>query len=139
CMNAIFPDDRLAIVILSNGKDFEGQPAQIVRQAFESFFPSAEDPSVSALVRKIFSQVRQGKIERPLFTKDMNEVFRSQMPDVMNRFGALGDLGAMVFQGSSPENGGTRYNYLGTFAAGEHHIEISIGPRGKVAGYKIGP
>ncbi len=139
CMNAIFPDDRLAIVVLSNGKDFEGQPAQIVRQAFEAFFPPAEDPSVSALVRKIFSQVRQGKVEKLLFTKDMNEVFRSQMPTVMNRYGALGDLGALVLQGSSPENGGTKYTYLGTFAAGERHIEIFIGPRGKVAGYKIGP
>ncbi len=139
CMNAIFPDDRLAIVVLSNGKDFEGQPAEIVRQSFESFFPSAEDPSVSALVRKVFRQVRQGKIERPLFTKDMDEVLHAQMPNVMNRFGALGDLGALVFQGSNPENRGTKYTYLGTFAAGQHHIEISIGPRGKVAGYKIGP
>jgi hypothetical protein len=135
-LNAIFPDDRIAIVILSNGKDFEGQPEQIVRQVFESFF---DDPSVSELVGKILSQVRQGVVDGTLLTEDMSEVFHSHMPTVMNNFAALGDLRTLVFEGRSLDNGQAKYTYLGRFASGEHQIEISIDSDGKVARYYIGP
>ena len=130
CLNAIFPDDQLAIVVLSNGKEFQGQAEQIVHQVFESVLP-VEDPAVSALVKKIFSQVRQGGIDKSLMTGAMNEVFSSQT--VMNNYAALGDLQELVFEEKSSENGGT------SFSSGDRHVEIFIESDGKVAAYKIGP
>jgi CubicO group peptidase (beta-lactamase class C family) len=38
CYNALFPDDGLAIVVLSNGYDFEGRPERLVRQIVRGFF-----------------------------------------------------------------------------------------------------
>jgi CubicO group peptidase (beta-lactamase class C family) len=37
CYNALFPDDGLAIVVLSNGYDFNGQPESLVRQIFRRY------------------------------------------------------------------------------------------------------
>jgi CubicO group peptidase (beta-lactamase class C family) len=34
CLNVIYPDDDLAIVILSNGSDFQGEPEQLVSKIF---------------------------------------------------------------------------------------------------------
>jgi D-alanyl-D-alanine carboxypeptidase len=141
CLNAIFPNDRLAIVVLSNGsiEDFGGQPERIVREVFESLLLT-DDPSVSSLAKKIFNQVRQGEIDTTLLTENMSEGFHSQMPTVMNNFAALGDLEELVFQGRrSSENGMTKYTYRGSFAAGEHQIEISINSDGKVDRYYIEP
>jgi CubicO group peptidase (beta-lactamase class C family) len=37
CYNALFPDDGLAIVVLSNGYDFSGRPERLVRQIFRQY------------------------------------------------------------------------------------------------------
>jgi D-alanyl-D-alanine carboxypeptidase len=37
CYNALFPDDGLAIVVLSNGYDFDGRPECLVRQIFREY------------------------------------------------------------------------------------------------------
>ena len=39
CLNAIFPDDGLAIVVLSNGYGFDGQADRVVREIFETYYP----------------------------------------------------------------------------------------------------
>ena len=44
CYNAIFPDDRLAVVVLSNGYDFTGVPEHIVAQVLAAYDPHAAAP-----------------------------------------------------------------------------------------------
>jgi D-alanyl-D-alanine carboxypeptidase len=38
CYNAIFPDDDLAVIVLSNGERFGGRPEAIVRAVFQAYF-----------------------------------------------------------------------------------------------------
>jgi D-alanyl-D-alanine carboxypeptidase len=40
CFNAVFPDDDLAIVVLSNGYDFSGEPERLTGRLFETFSTS---------------------------------------------------------------------------------------------------
>lgn len=39
CYNAIFPDDDLAVIVLSNGADFHDRPEAMVRDVLEVYFP----------------------------------------------------------------------------------------------------
>ncbi|HEX6964683.1 MAG TPA: serine hydrolase domain-containing protein [Gemmatimonadaceae bacterium] len=39
CFNAIFPDDGLAVIVLSNGAYFSGKPERIARDVLEAYFP----------------------------------------------------------------------------------------------------
>ncbi|HEX5409507.1 MAG TPA: serine hydrolase domain-containing protein, partial [Gemmatimonadaceae bacterium] len=41
CYNAIFPDDGLAVIVLSNGLNFTGEPERMVRSVLEAYFPPA--------------------------------------------------------------------------------------------------
>ena len=45
CFNAIFPDDELAVIVLSNGARFSGKPERIVRNVLESYFPPVTSQS----------------------------------------------------------------------------------------------
>ena len=45
CYNAIFPDDELAVIVLSNGLSFAGEPERMVRSVLEAFFPDARQAS----------------------------------------------------------------------------------------------
>jgi D-alanyl-D-alanine carboxypeptidase len=41
CYNAMFPDDDLAVVVLTNGAAFDGQADAIVRAVLEAYYPPA--------------------------------------------------------------------------------------------------
>lgn len=45
CYNAIFPDDGLAVIVLSNGLNFTGEPERIVRSVLEAYFRDARQAS----------------------------------------------------------------------------------------------
>ncbi len=45
CYNAIFPDDGLAVIVLSNGLNFAGEPERMVRSVLEAYFPDARQTS----------------------------------------------------------------------------------------------
>ena len=38
CYNAIFPDDDLAVIVLSNGSDFSDRPEAMVREVIDAYF-----------------------------------------------------------------------------------------------------
>lgn len=45
CYNAIFPDDGLAVIVLSNGLNFTGEPERIVRSVLEAYVRDARQAS----------------------------------------------------------------------------------------------
>jgi D-alanyl-D-alanine carboxypeptidase len=74
--NTVFPDERVAIVVLTN-QDAVEAPAQIARDLAPSLF-AIDDPETARKLeqaRKIFAGLQQGTIDRSLFTDNANSYF----------------------------------------------------------------
>jgi CubicO group peptidase (beta-lactamase class C family) len=89
--NAVFPDDRAAISVLTN-QDSADAASAIMRKIAPLLFAKQGSPAASeARARQVFEGLQLGKIDRSLFTADANSYFTDQ---ALQDFGAsLGPLG----------------------------------------------
>jgi D-alanyl-D-alanine carboxypeptidase len=77
--NTVFPDDHIAIVVLTN-QDAVGAPATIASNLAPLLF-AVDDPETTKKLeqaRKIFAGLQQGTIDRSLFTENANSYFSEQ-------------------------------------------------------------
>ncbi|MGA8491061.1 MAG: serine hydrolase domain-containing protein [Terriglobales bacterium] len=77
--NTVFPDDRIAIVVLTN-QDAVGAPATIAHNLAPLLF-AVDDPETNRKLeqtRKIFAGLQQGTIDQSLFTDNANSYFNPQ-------------------------------------------------------------
>ncbi len=83
--NAVFPDDRLAVVVLGNSSTFDEEPivrgvlglidpASTLRESPEPPAP-VDDPAVTALARSVLASVQSGTIDRTAYTAEANAAF----------------------------------------------------------------
>jgi CubicO group peptidase (beta-lactamase class C family) len=102
--NLVFPDDRAAIVVLTN-QDAVGTSGAIAHAIAPLLLATAEDPAVARTTeqaRKIFEGLQRGTIERSLFTENANSYFTDEA--LKDFASSLGSLGApqevtQIFQG----------------------------------------
>jgi len=157
CLNAIFPDDQLAVVVLSNSPDavFRGVPEQIVHDILAMIDPrvsasqqvssaegTEEDSRTQALARKMFEGLSIGKPDRNILSREMNTALTSaQIAQSSKQLSALGHLIQMSMkQRSRMGNGsGVNYTYLGFFTGGVRQIQIFVTSEGRVGGFSIIP
>jgi D-alanyl-D-alanine carboxypeptidase len=137
--NNIFPDDRMAIVVLAN-LDATGAPGQIAdRIANVLFGPGTlEADGSEARARSIFIGLQHGQIDRTLFTSNANAYFSAQ---------ALADFASSLAPcGPSPEVTKVRQSLRGgmTFRAfrvtcGKKSLSLSTFtlPNGKLEQFQI--
>ncbi len=155
CFNAIFPDDQLAVIVLSNASQdtFRGKPEQIVKSVLALYDPRVSEPAASntassaqdeaaihALALKMWDQMSSGKVDRSLLTPQMNsaltpELLSSAAPQLQ----ALGGLMNLHLLEKTATNGGTLYSYSAQFTTGTHRINIFVAADGKVGGYRVLP
>jgi D-alanyl-D-alanine carboxypeptidase len=90
--NAIYPEDRAAIVVLTN-LDASGAAGQIADKIRPLLFAAQDEKKEERLqlARKVFADLQQGKIERSLFTSNCNSYFDDQaLKDFADSLGPLG-------------------------------------------------
>jgi CubicO group peptidase (beta-lactamase class C family) len=77
--NTVFPDDRVAIVVLTN-QDAVGAPAQIAQDIAPLLFAVTDPETTRKLeeAKKIFAGLQQGTVDRSLFTDNANHYFSEQ-------------------------------------------------------------
>lgn len=77
--NTVFPDDHVAIVVLTN-QDAVGAPAQIARDITPLLFAETDPETTRKLeeAKKIFAGLQQGTVDRSLFTDNANHYFSEQ-------------------------------------------------------------
>ncbi len=77
--NTVFPDDDVAIVVLTN-QDAVGAPAQIARDIAPLLFAETDPETTRKLeqAKKIFAGLQQGTVDRSLFTDNANSYFNQQ-------------------------------------------------------------
>jgi D-alanyl-D-alanine carboxypeptidase len=90
--NTVFPDDRAAIVVLTN-QDAASASGAIAAGIAPLLF-ATNDPATPAKLeqaKKIFADLQQGKIDRTLFTENANAYFSEQaLQDFASGLGPLG-------------------------------------------------
>ena len=90
--NIVFPDDRVAVAVLTN-QDAAGAAGQIAA-GIAPLLLATDDPAAPQKLeqaRKIFDGLQHGTIDRSLFTDDANSYFSEQaLKDFASSLGPLG-------------------------------------------------
>jgi CubicO group peptidase (beta-lactamase class C family) len=136
--NIVFPDEKLAVVVLTN-EDSVGLSDDLARKIAEVFFAETDTARPEQQAREIFVGLQQGKIDRSLFTDNCNSYFTVQaLKDFAD---SLGPLGAPVEfkQTAKRERGGMTFRQFEVHFSNKT-LEVSerIMPNGKVEQYQVG-
>jgi CubicO group peptidase (beta-lactamase class C family) len=149
CYNAIFPDDGLAVIILSNGSDFRGVPERMVVRVLAAYDPKAgallapatvpspapgEDPAITARAKDWYHRLQTGTVDlsqaTPAFAQRLT-------PDLLAQIHA-GMAGSpeptdWVYLGARNVPGITISTYWIRIDGAVHTWSIGLTPDGKIA------
>lgn len=137
--NIVLPDDNFAVAVLTN-QDAIGAAGDIGRQVMNAFLDSTNvsDPQQDALVRKVFDDLRTGKIDRSLFTGNANSYFTEQaLKDYSSSLSALGEVQSFKQTSNSLRGGMRHMSYQVKFPQKTVGINIYQMPDGKFEQYLI--
>jgi len=115
--NIVFPDDRAAIVVLTN-QDAAGASGAIAGGIAPLLFETtdAATPAKLAQAMKIFDGLQHGTIDRSLFTDNANAYFSDQaVQDFASSLGPLGTPQSFVQASQSLRGGMTLRVYIARF------------------------
>ena len=91
--NVVFPDERLAVVVLTNQD--AASASEAIARGIAPLLLASDDPSTPQKLvqaRKIFEGLQHGTIDRSLFTEDANFYFNEQaLKDFASSLGSLGN------------------------------------------------
>ncbi len=119
--NAIYPDDKLAIAVLTNQ---EASPAAsaILRAITPLLLPTSVVPdhtAAEAQVKAVLAGLQQGKIDRSLFTADCNFYFSPEtIGDFQTSLSPLGDVRTVTQMSEQLRGGMTFRTFMVAFGGG---------------------
>ena len=128
--NAVFPTKGVAVVVCSNedGISFVGP---LARQIEELLLGAASEQEL-AEVRGILEGLRQGRVDRALFTSDANAYFNEvALQDFAASLQALGKLQAVIKTNQQLRGGMTHRSYRAQFEKKTVLLNIYRTPDGK--------
>ncbi|MGA7459679.1 MAG: serine hydrolase domain-containing protein [Candidatus Korobacteraceae bacterium] len=137
--NIVMPDDKIAIVVLTN-QDASEAASGIGNQVRALLLNAANpnDPKQDALMRKVYDGLQQGKIDRSLFTDNANFYFDEQaLKDYAGSLGPLGAPQAFSQLRSSLRGGMTARIYQVKYSSKNLVIIVYEMPDGKIEQYMI--
>ena len=111
--NVIYPDANATVVVLTNS-DTADTASAIADKIEAALFVTAspEDATRSAVARKIFADLRQGKIDRTLFSNNGNEYYTpTAVADTARTLSRLGARKIFELKDSGTRGGMDRRTY----------------------------
>jgi D-alanyl-D-alanine carboxypeptidase len=137
--NEIYPDERAAIVVLTN---LDGTPAseQIAAKIAGTLFASTDSAAPAALeqARAIFERLQRGDIDRSLFTSNANAYFSQQaLSDFRSSLAPLGKPQEITAIAQGLRGGMTLRRYRVKFADKALRITTFVMPDGKIEQYMV--
>ena len=137
--NIVVPDDKIAIVVLTN-QDAAEAASQIGNQVRSALLKSEnpQDQKEDEKIRKVYEGLQQGKIDRSLFTDNANSYFNDQaLKDYAGSLGPLGTPQSFAQSGGSLRGGMTERIYEVKYPAKNLVIIIYEMPDGRLEQYLI--
>ena len=139
--NTVFPDDRAAVVVLTN-QDAASASGAIAAGIVPLLFAN-NDPATPAKLeqaKKIFADLQQGKIDRSLFTDNANFYFSEQaLKDFASGLGPLGEPQSFTQVNQALRGGMTLRVYIIRFPQRVLRAWTYEMPDGKLEQYQIAP
>ncbi|HKV98369.1 MAG TPA: serine hydrolase domain-containing protein [Vicinamibacterales bacterium] len=133
--NIVLPDDHAAIVVLTNqdAASAAGAIGSSIRTLLlPAQAPAAADNSRNALVKRVFDDLRQGKIDRSLFTDNCNAYFTDQaLKDYAASLQPLGEYTSLTATGVRSRGGMIYRGFQVRFASRTVALSIFEMPDGK--------
>jgi D-alanyl-D-alanine carboxypeptidase len=137
--NMIFPDDRAAVVVLTN-QDASTAAGQIARKIAPLLFASAAASPAKEQQqdRKIFDDLQHGKIDRSLFTSNANSYFTDQaVSDYATSLAPLGVPEEFTLAEKEGRGGMMFKRYTVKFPQKTLSVTIYEMPDGKIEQYLV--
>jgi D-alanyl-D-alanine carboxypeptidase len=137
--NIVLPDDKIAIVVLTN-QDAAEAASEIGHEIRTALLKSdnPQDQKEDERVRKIYDGLQQGQIDRSLFTDNANSYFNDQaLKDYASSLGPLGAPQSFTSSGSGFRGGMMERTYDVKYATKSLVIIIYEMPDGKFEQYLI--
>ena len=139
--NMVFPDDSAAVAVLTN-QDAAPASGSIGRQIAQLLFATEDalTQNRTAQARAIFDGLRQGKIDRSLFTSNANAYFSDQaIADFASSLGPVGDPALFVQTSQSKRGGMVLRVYRASFPGRALRVWTFETPDGKLEQYQVAP
>jgi D-alanyl-D-alanine carboxypeptidase len=143
-MNAILPDDHVAVIVLSNTDSLHEQSAMpeiVAGRILDAVVPPSPqrvDNAILVRARAMLVALQRDRIDRTELTPEFSRYLSDDV--VRNaRLSSLGRLVSLVPISSRAQDGDTTYEFLALFAAGERHYRVTLTPDGKVAFLSFSP
>lgn len=138
--NIVFPDDRAAVVVLTNQDASSG--ASPIASGIPPLLFASNDPATPVKLeqaKKIFEGLQQGKIDRVLFTDNANGYFDEQaLEDFKNSLGPLGKWESFTQTGQGLRGGMVSRNYIVRFKDKTIRAWTFEMPDGKLEQFQVG-
>jgi len=135
----VFPDDRLAIVVLTN-QDASSAASTIARQIATLMLTPANPAAAGKReqMRKIFLDLQQGRIDRSLFTENANAYFSPQaLQDFAASLAPFGEPLDFTQSGEQLRGGMIFRRYTAAFGARTLEITTYEMPDGKLEQFLV--
>ena len=137
--NRVFPDDRIAVTVLTNDMPAAAAPeiaGNIVRLLLVADQPLEKARDQKA--RKIFEQLQHGTIDRTLFTADGSSYFTGQaLEDFASSLAPLGAPLEFARTGQEERGGMTFCSYRVNFKDRKFAVLVREMPDGKIEQYQL--
>ncbi|MGA7340225.1 MAG: serine hydrolase domain-containing protein [Terracidiphilus sp.] len=137
--NLVFPDDRVAIAVLTN-QDMSNAPAAIANKIASLLIPedAATRDRELGRVRSIFEGLQMGRIDRQQFTANGNSYFTAQaLRDFASTLAPLGRPLAFEPSGEQERGGMTYRSYTVKSSRGTLDVWVRELADGKIEQYQI--
>ncbi len=136
--NTVFPDARMAVVVLVNEDSVETS-ADIARNIATLLFRETDAGKQEVQSREIFAALQQGKINRALFTDNCNSYFTEQaLRDFASSLGPLGTPTEFTQTAKQDRGGMTFRMFEVQFPQKTVEVLERIMPDGKIEQYQVG-
>ncbi|HET7162460.1 MAG TPA: serine hydrolase domain-containing protein [Rhodanobacteraceae bacterium] len=139
--NYIFPDDKVAVVVLTN-QDAVGTFGAIAKDVAKALFEVHDPAATKALAqaKAIFAGLQHGKIDRRLFTANANSYFdATALHDYQASLAPLGKPESFTIRAARKRGGMQMRGYTLTFPKTKLSITTYVQPAGKLEQYIVAP
>jgi D-alanyl-D-alanine carboxypeptidase len=135
--NTVYPDDRLAVAVLTN-QDAANASSAIARKLAKLALQDANTVSRLEQARQIFAELQHGTVNRALFTDNANSYFTDQaLKDFASSLGPLGTPKEFTQTNQALRGGMTLRVYEAKFADKTLRAWTYEMPDGKLEQYQI--
>jgi CubicO group peptidase (beta-lactamase class C family) len=144
-MNALLPDDHIAVIVLANRDGFRSSfaaPEAIAAQILDIVLPPAAahvENTVLARAREWLARLAEHRIDRTQLTVSFSAYLTDDLV-VKSNFAALGKPQTFVpISSTIASNGDTVYEFLVRFPHEQYHYRFTLTKDGKINGLVLTP